>query len=145
MAASQAVVGILARFKAWNLAGKWARPFFGDQKWKIPVDLLHRNSTSLKNFSKSGRLFLKGINTLASKRGVNPWALRAQPPLHTSSRYYVLSLTCWVGGWYLSKVSIRLAKEGYDFGAFRAVPMTLQHGPWRGHKPKISGKKWCLT
>ena len=40
-----------------------------------------------------------------------------------------------------TEVSIRLAKEGYDFGAFPAVLTALRHGPWQGHHPRHQAKE----
>ena len=107
--------------------------------------ILHRNSISDNFFQKSARLFEKAINTLASQRVVYPLALRAKPRLYHSSRYMIPSLTSWRGSRYGSKLLISPAKEGCNFGAFRAVPATLQYGPQQGHKPEICSKKRCLT
>ena len=62
-----AVEQLLARFKAWKFEG---RSLFGDRFWKNPVDPLSRNSISDNFFSKSARLYEKGINTLVNQRVV---------------------------------------------------------------------------
>ena len=90
--------------------------------------IVHRNSISDNFFQKSARLFEKAINTLVNQRVVQPLALRAKPRLYHSSRYMILSLTSWRGSRYGSKLLITPAKEGCNFGAFRAVLATPQHG-----------------
>ena len=103
------------------------------EKWDIShIGIVHTWIFAIK----FARYFWKAINTLANQCVVNTWALRAQPSIYTTSRYLVLSLSCLGGAWCLSKAVIRPVKESCNFGPFRfrAASMTLQHGPWRGHK-----------